>query len=361
MENPADIKFMQEALHLASLARLISPPNPWVGAVLVKDGIIIGRGYTQKPGGMHAEVQAISEAKDSAQNIQGSTLYVTLEPCSHFGRTPPCTEKILDLGIARVVIALLDPDEKVRGTGIQRLWEAGIEVCYGVCSKEAEALLEPYLFHRTFGRSFVVAKAAISIDGKIAAQDGTSQWISTKEARQDAHKLRALSQAILVGSQTVLEDTPQLTVRDVQLPASPPLRVVLDGRGRTDPIPGNAPTLLMTCQHNAKTLQWEKAGAEVVIAPLAKDQRGIDLPFVLTYLAKKGVLQVLVEGGGTLLESLLSEQLINQLVLYVGPCLLAGGRSLFPSLTIPTISQAKRLHLKNCQMLGQTVRLDYSM
>jgi diaminohydroxyphosphoribosylaminopyrimidine deaminase/5-amino-6-(5-phosphoribosylamino)uracil reductase len=250
-----DEQWMRRALDLAKQARLIAPPNPWVGCVIVKDGKILGEGFTQSPGNSHAEIQALKQAQEKSQ---GSTLYVTLEPYPHHGRTPPCTEAILKAGVTRVVIATMDPDDHVQGQGIKVLWQAGVQVSYGCLQEEASRLLEPYLFQRTFKRPFIIGKAAISVDGRIAALDGSSQWISTKEARIDAHRLRAESQAIIVGKQTALQDTPSLTVREVEPPPKPPLRVILTSDGKVPPLKSLSPTLIfstVSCSNQVKRVQ----------------------------------------------------------------------------------------------------------
>src|SRR3954451_16879951 len=255
-----DERLMRQAIAAAATVRTTTAPNPWVGAALVTDDGRIFTGATQPPGGAHAEIEALRAAGDSAR---GATLYVTLEPCSHHGRTGPCADAVIDAGVTRVVIAIEDPDEQVAGRGIARLREAGVDVSVGTCRDEVTKQLAPYLHHRRTGRPYVVLKLAATLDGRIAAPDGTSQWITGLEARRDVHRLRAESDAVLVGAGTVRADDPELTVRLVDGPD--PLRVVL----------GHAPP-------NAKIHPClELAGA---------------LPSVLDELGRRGARQLLVKG-----------------------------------------------------------------
>src|SRR6476646_8103627 len=212
-------RVMRRAIDLASTVRASTSPNPWVGCVIEPGPF---EGATAPPGGPHAEAAALQRAGDHAR---GSTLVVTLEPCAHHGRTPPCTDAIIDAGVARVVVGIEDPDPRVSGRGIARLREAGIDVEVGVCADEVRAQLAPYLKHRRTGRPWVVLKLAASIDGRTAAPDGSSKWITGEAARADAHRLRAESDAVIVGAGTVRADDPSLTVRDAE--GSDPLRVVL--------------------------------------------------------------------------------------------------------------------------------------
>jgi diaminohydroxyphosphoribosylaminopyrimidine deaminase/5-amino-6-(5-phosphoribosylamino)uracil reductase len=356
---------MARSLALARAVRRRTAPNPWVGCVVVRDGQIVGEGATRPPGGPHAEVEALRAAGERAR---GATAYVTLEPCGHEGRTPPCVDALIGAGIARVVVAIEDPDPQVSGRGIARLRAAGIAVDVGVQSSEAARLLAPYLVHRRLGRPFVVLKTAMSLDGRISASDGSSRWITGAAARADAHELRADSQAILVGAGTAIADTPSLTVRDVdQPPARPPLRVVLDGRGR-GPASGPlfdvdlAPTLIVTTAAAPDSAQqaWLAAGAKVVVVPESATGVGVDLPAALEILAGFGVLQVLVEGGGTLAGAFLAVGLVDQLVAYVAPIALGPeGTPAFGSDGPATLADAARWQLTDVRRLGDDVRLEY--
>lgn len=356
---------MQRAIALGSLGRLTAPPNPWVGCVLVRDGEVVGEGFHQAPGGAHAEVNALAQAGERAR---GATAYVPLEPCSHHGRTPPCTEALMAAGVTRVVAALIDPDERVGGTGVRVLREHGVEVAVGVGNEEARESLAPYLFHRMTGRAWCVLKSAISIDGRIAATDGTSRWITGEPARADSHRLRAESQAVLVGSGTALEDRPALTVRHLEPPAGrQPLRVLLDARGR---VPANgplfdtslAPTLVVTTGAADPKVRaaWSEVGAEVVEVSEGAEGRGIDLEATLEILGARDVLQVLVEGGAALNGALLRTGLANRLVVYVGSKILgAQGHPLVGGPGPATMEDAFPFQLLNATKLGDDVRLEY--
>ena len=370
MSTTADQKqdyFMSEALNEGLKGRYIAPPNPWVGCVIVKHGQVIARGHTQSFGKPHAEVMALKAAGEEAK---GATAYVTLEPCPNFGNTPPCTEALIDAGIEKVVIGILDPDPSVRGKGVAKLQQAGIEVEVGTRSEEVRASLLPYCHHRETGLPFCILKAAISMDGKIAARDGSSIWITGKKAREDVHLMRARSQAILVGTTTVLEDSPKLTVRDVDIEEfNPPLRIFLDARGRIRPKgvlfdTKIAPTMVVTSNQVSETRkqEWIDCGCEVVIMPMNENQSGLNLKKLLEFLGKRGILQLLVEGGSKIFTSLIEDKLVNRLTLYMGSCLLgAEGVSLFSKLRLENIDDAIRMHLKDFTRFGKDIRLDYTL
>ena len=279
---------MRLAITTANDARLRSRPNPWVGAVVVSGEGKVFVGATREPGNAHAEIVALQQAGDLAQ---GATLFSTLEPCSHTGRTGPCTAAIIQAGITRVVVGTQDPDVKVSGNGIQQLRNAGISVEVGVLEHEVRSQLAAYLHHRSTGRPYVVLKMASTIDGRIAAADGTSKWITGQTARKRVHELRAQSDAIVVGAGTVRTDNPSLTVRDVDGPS--PRRIVL---GRI-----SDQALVHPCT------QWTGT-----------------LPDLLDTLGKEGVVQLLVEGGARVAASFHRERLINQYIMHIAP-VIAGG------------------------------------
>jgi diaminohydroxyphosphoribosylaminopyrimidine deaminase/5-amino-6-(5-phosphoribosylamino)uracil reductase len=362
-----DDEAMDQALDAGAAARRRTAPNPWVGCVILRDGEIVGRGATEPPGLAHAEVVAL---RDAGERARGATAYVTLEPCSHHGRTPPCADALIEAGVARVVVALEDPDPRVAGRGLARLRDAGIDVTIGVGGERAARDLAPYLHHRRSGRPFVVAKVASSIDGRIAAADGSSRWLTSDAARADAHELRADSQAIVVGAGTALTDQPRLTVRAVQAPPDhPPLRVVLDAHGRvpaTGPLfeVDDAPTLVVTSNEApaAGVDAWRAAGAKVEIVGQAGDGRGVDLDETFTLLGREGVLQVLVEGGGTLLGRVLDEGHAQRLVVYVAPLTLGTrGTPAFARRGPDRMDDARRFDLTGVRQLGPDVRLDYDL
>ncbi|HEY7268941.1 MAG TPA: bifunctional diaminohydroxyphosphoribosylaminopyrimidine deaminase/5-amino-6-(5-phosphoribosylamino)uracil reductase RibD [Dehalococcoidia bacterium] len=314
--------FMARALELAREALGTTSPNPAVGCVIVKGGSVIAEGYTQPPGGPHAEVVALRSAGDRAR---GATLYCTLEPCSHYGRTPPCASAIIEAGIARVVYSLRDPDPRVDGKGAEMLRAAGIDVAEGDGAEESAKALEGFIKHRTTGRPFVVVKYAASLDGKIAASSGDSRWVSGPQTLAWAHQMRTKIDAIMVGVSTVLIDNPQLTARPGGAEAQPhPLRVVVDSRGHTPEsaavLRGPARTLVATTA--AATAPWRAAmrteGAEVFEGPTGEDGR-VSLPALLDELGRRGILALLVEGGGVLHGSFFDQHLVDKVHAVIAP------------------------------------------
>jgi diaminohydroxyphosphoribosylaminopyrimidine deaminase/5-amino-6-(5-phosphoribosylamino)uracil reductase len=316
---------MLAALDTAIPARRIASPNPWVGVVILSaDGEVVARGTTEAPGGRHAEVVALEAAGPAAA---GGTLVTTLEPCVHTGRTPPCTEAIVEAGVRRVVVGVPDPDDRVAGRGLAALRNAGLEVVVGVCEEQVRRQLAPYLHHRRTGRPFVVCKLAATLDGATAAPDGSSRWITGLEARRDAHRLRAESDAVLVGAGTVLADDPQLTVRHVAGPD--PRRVVL---GR---VPATAK--IRPC------LEWD--------GPITD---------LLDELGRQGVLQLLVEGGAAVAGALHALRLVDRYVLYFAPALLggSGGHPVLDGAPAPTIEAVWRGRLVGVTTLGEDLRVE---
>jgi diaminohydroxyphosphoribosylaminopyrimidine deaminase/5-amino-6-(5-phosphoribosylamino)uracil reductase len=361
-----DDQAMEQALAAGAAARRRTAPNPWVGCVIARDGEIVGRGASEPPGQAHAEIGALREAGERAR---GATAYVTLEPCSHHGRTPPCANALITAGVARVVVALEDPDARVAGRGIAQLRAAGIDVTVGVGAEHATRDLAPYLHHRRTGRAFVVAKVASSFDGRVAAADGSSQWLTSVDARADAHELRADSQAIVVGSGTALADQPQLTVRDAEpAPRHAPTRDLLDARGRvpaTGPLfdADLAPTLVVTtaAAPTHAVDAWRAVGAKVeTVGPAPYG--GVDLAEVFALLGQEGMLQVLVEGGGQLLGAVTGAGLAQRVVVYVAPLALGTrGTPAFAFPGPPSLADAARYELTAVRQLGPDARLDYRM
>jgi diaminohydroxyphosphoribosylaminopyrimidine deaminase/5-amino-6-(5-phosphoribosylamino)uracil reductase len=334
MSPEQQLFFMQRAIELGEKGRITAPPNPWVGCVLVKNGKIIGEGYHERPGTLHAETSALNNVTESPK---GATAYVTLEPCAHQGREPPCFEALVGAGISRVVIPFEDPDPQVSGKGIAGLKAAGIEVEMGLGKELCEESLAPYLHHRRTGRPLVHLKIACSLDGKYAAKDGTSQWITNEEARLDAHLLRAQSQAILVGRKTAEQDCPSLTVRHPAVKASP-LRVIIANSPLREEGPLFDPSL----------------GETVVFS-------GNSLSQVLDDLGQRGVLQLLVEGGGEVWTSFLKERLVQRLTLYQGNLILGEGRPIFGDLGIETLKAGIRLSLIQSSSLNENVKSSFSV
>lgn len=312
-----DRRFMTVALGLAARGLGLVAPNPAVGCVLVRDGVIVGRGWTQPGGRPHAETEALRRAGARAA---GSTAYVTLEPCSHHGKTPPCADALIAVGVARVVAALGDPDHRVSGRGFERLKAAGIAVTLGVCEDEAASLNRGFLLRIKEGRPLVTLKLATSLDGRLATHSGESQWITGPRARAFGHLLRRRHDAVLVGSGTVLADDPLLTVRLPGLEAPAPLRVIVDGRLRTPLtaklVAGAAtiPTCLITLNNADPVRRKVYEGAGVDVISVEPDSDGtLDLRAGLQALGKKGVTRVLVEGGATLGAGLLRAGLVDRL------------------------------------------------
>jgi diaminohydroxyphosphoribosylaminopyrimidine deaminase / 5-amino-6-(5-phosphoribosylamino)uracil reductase len=313
-------EFMRIALEEAAQAVGTTSPNPPVGAVLVRDGRVVGRGHTQPPGGAHAEVMALGSAGEAAR---GATLYVTLEPCSHFGRTPPCADALVEAGVAAVHYAVGDPDPLVDGDGDDRLRLAGVVVEAGDGEIEATRLMEAYLHHRRTGRAFVIAKYAASLDGRIAAASGDARWVSGPEAREWVHELRAHVDAIAVGIGTVLADDPELTARPGGSAEAvhQPLRVIVDSQARTPPgaraLAGGVLVATTEAAPAERRRTLERGGAEVLALP--SEGGRVSLTALLEALGQRGVLSVLVEGGGTLLGALFDERQVGRLYAVIAP------------------------------------------
>jgi len=322
-----DSFFMEQALSLAEKAKGRTTPNPLVGAVVVKDGQVVGQGYHQKAGGPHAEVFALDEAGEKAQ---GATIYVTLEPCSHYGRTPPCTKKIIAAGIKKVVVAMIDPNPKVAGRGIEQLKHAGIEVVVGVEEEKARALNEVFLKYITTGQPFVILKTGMSLDGKIATKTGESRWITGPEARAYVHQIRDEVDAIMVGIGTVMHDNPQLTTRLPDCKAKDPIRVIVDSKGQ---IPLDAQVLNLQSQTRtivAATSQippkkielLQEKGAQVLII---EEQDGqVNMHKLLEQLGKLEITSILLEGGSTLNGTMVREKLIDKIFFFIAPKIISG-------------------------------------
>lgn len=360
-----DHHFMARALQLAEQGVYTTHPNPRVGCVLVKNGVIIGEGFTQPAGQAHAEVQALQNASESVEN---ATAYVTLEPCSHTGKTPPCADALIAAGIKRAVIATLDPNPKVAGRGVKKLVEANIEVKLGVQEVQARALNAGFMKRMEHGRPFVRVKLAMSLDGKTALQSGESQWITGPKARQDVQYLRAQADAILTGSGTVLADNPSLNVRlsaaelGIETPVRQPLRVVLDTKLKT-PIDAKllklvGDTLIYTCADAAdKISNLQKAGA--IIHPFSAPR--IELSAVLDDLANREINEVHVEAGATLCGALIAEQLVDELIIYMAPTLLGGdARSLLALPQLQSMQDKINLNIQDIRAIGADWRITAS-
>lgn len=349
------IYFMKYALSLAELALGYTSPNPAVGAVVVKDGVVVGLGHTQPPGSAHAEVVALHQAGERAR---GATMYVTLEPCCHHGRTPPCTRAIIDAGVSKVHCALVDPNPLVSGKGIQELRDAGIEIVTGEYEAEARELNEGYIKYITTNLPFVIAKFAMSLDGKIATKAGDSRWISSSDARDYVHRIRHVVDAIMVGANTVINDDPRLSARwcgssgvtkggttKIQ-----PLRVIVDGKGR---IPATAQIFSepgKTLIAVAKPLAQNKrnkllhVGAEIV--EFESDSGIINLADIFKFLGERQVVSVMVEGGNKLFGYLFDGGLADKVLAFISPIIIGGqkAKSVVGGIGVEHIDQANVLH-----------------
>jgi diaminohydroxyphosphoribosylaminopyrimidine deaminase/5-amino-6-(5-phosphoribosylamino)uracil reductase len=352
-----DAFWMRRALELASRALGRTSPNPAVGAVVVREGAEVGWGYHRAAGEPHAEVEALARAGPRAA---GATLYVNLEPCDHHGRTPPCTDAILAAGVRRVVVAVEDPDPRVRGRGIRRLRQAGVRVEVGVLEGEARRLNAAYVKHRTVGLPWVTAKWAMTLDGRIATRTGASRWITGTQAREYAHRLRDQHDAVMVGVGTALKDDPALTCR---VPGGrDPLRVVVDSRLRLPPHArmlreGGSPVVVAATPgaDPARADQLRGAGAEVWVCE--PEGGRVSLRDLLRRLADRGVLSVLVEGGAALHASLLEAGLVDRVVALLAPVLVGGEAALPPvgGTGVAELSRALRLENVVVRRFGQDV------
>lgn len=325
-------EYMECALSLARLAMGYTSPNPAVGAVIVKEGLVVGMGYTQPAGSDHAEVMALRQADDKAR---GATMYVTLEPCCHYARTPPCTQAIINAGISEVYIALLDPNPLVSGRGVKELNEAGVKTHVGAYQKEAYEINEAYIKFITTHLPFVIAKFAMSLDGKIATKTGQSKWISNKEARDYVHALRHTVDAIMVGVNTIIIDNPQLTARSCcgkgGRTKRQPLRLVVDSNGRTpldaDIFKQPGKTLLAAVEPFDEAKKKRLAQIEVEVLELPGVEGLVDLEELLKTLGELSIVTVLVEGGGKLLGSLFDYRLVDKVLAFISPIIIGGSEA----------------------------------
>ncbi len=317
-------KWIDLALAISQEQRGLTNPNPWVGCVIVGNEDRVYSGTTQPPGGKHAEIVALEKAGSKAKD---SVMYVTLEPCSHYGRTPPCTKEIIKAGVKEIFISILDPDPKVSGKGIKELESAGIKCHLGIASKKVAEELLPYLKHRVLRKPFVILKLAATTDGYIAAGDYSSKWITGDEARYDTHKLRSESDAILVGANTIRLDDPELNVRLAT--GKDPLRIVL-GQAAND-------------RKAQPILQWEKSVEEL-----------------LSYLGENSILQLLIEGGSKVAGLFHKKQLVDKYVIYLSPSFLGDntGISMMTGSNIKNISDIWRGKFHNIQKIGDDLRID---
>lgn len=349
-----DHQHMAHALRLAERAAYTARPNPMVGCVIARDEVVVGEGWHQRTGGAHAEVFALRQAGEQAR---GATAYVTLEPCAHHGRTPPCALALIDADVSRVVAAMRDPFPKVDGGGFVLLRDAGIEVAEGLMAAQARELNHGFLSRIERGRPWLRVKLAASLDGRTAMADGSSKWITGAAAREDVQHWRARAGAILTGAATVLADDPMLTVRLGETDVLPPLRVVLDARLRSLECArvreGGAPTLYV---HDAAVSPPDAADAEFASVP-SHDGR-LDLGAVLALLAERGINEVHTEAGATLAGALLAGGWVDELLLYQAPTLLGEhGLPLLSGLGIHAMDQQRRMRVVDRRQVGEDLRL----
>jgi diaminohydroxyphosphoribosylaminopyrimidine deaminase/5-amino-6-(5-phosphoribosylamino)uracil reductase len=351
-----DERFMALAIGLARRPPFTSP-NPRVGAVLVRNGDVIGEGWYAGIGTPHAEAAALAGV-----DARGATMYVTLEPCCFQGRNPACTEALISSGVERVVAALEDPDARVRGKGFNALRDAGIDVTVGPFADEAADINASFIHHRLTGRPFVTLKLALSADGRLGAADGTSRWITGEAARERVHQRRLEADAVLVGSRTALLDDPALLVTNVAA-GRQPLRVVVDASGKLSAegrlFDGSAPLIIATTDRSPHDVQtaWKEAGAEVMV--LSSTPEGVDLGELLKLLGDRDVVEVYCEGGATLATTLLRDDLIHRLELYHAPLLLGSGGPMLGDLGVRTMSDSVRWRVRSVERLDDDVLTVY--
>lgn len=355
-----DEQYMKRVLHLAEKGIGKTSPNPMVGAVIVKNGEMIGEGFHEKYGQAHAEVNAIRNAVES---VEGSTIYVNLEPCSHYGKTPPCVDLIIEKRLERVVIGSLDPNPRVAGRGIKKLENAGIEVTLGLLEEECKKLNEVFMHYITTKHPFVVLKTAMSLDGKIATVLGESKWITGEEARLDVQGLRNRLTAIMVGVNTVITDNPQLTCRLKD--GRNPIRIIVDSRLR---IPHDSwvlknqvenQTIIATTELAPKVAlnQLEGMGAKIMICNKKNDQ--VDLHDLMSRLGALNIDSILLEGGSTLNDSALANGIVHKMITYVAPMIIGGATSKTPvgGMGIATLDQAYPLNIDSMERVGYDMKI----
>lgn len=358
-QDPTDIALMREALALARRAVGLSDPNPRVGCVITRGGQVLVSGHTQEAGGPHAEAAALQQARERGLDLRGATVHVSLEPCSHHGRTPPCADALVSAGVARVVVPCRDPNPLVAGRGLARLRAAGIEVVEGVLAEEARELNLGFFSRMLRGRPWVRLKVAASLDGRTALPDGRSQWITAPPARADGHAWRARAGAILTGIGTVLEDDPRLDARLAPTPRHPP-RVIVDSRLQTPPgariLAPPGPVWIYAAQDDPAARQaLEQAGAQVRLLPAMHGK--VDLPALMRDLAQHETNDLHVEAGHKLNGSLWREDLVDELIVYLAPRLLGAGREMAHFGPLHDLAQARPLRFLECTPIGDDLRI----
>ena len=362
MFSQTDFVHMERALALAKRGMYTTDPNPRVGCVLVKNGEVIGEGYTQPAGQDHAEIRALKDARSRGHDLRGATAYVTLEPCSHFGRTPPCANALIEAQVERVIAAMEDPNPQVSGRGLSMLRDAGIEVRCGLLEHEARELNIGFVSRMTRGRPWVRMKVAASLDGRTGLPSGESQWITGEAARADGHAWRARASAILTGIGTVKEDNPRMTVRAVDTPRQP-RRVLIDSQLDVPPearILVGAPTLIfcgnLDERHTERAEALRARGAEIV--QMANANGKVDLPAMLKALGERGVNELHVEAGYKLNGSLVREGCVDELLIYLAPSLLGmDSMSMFNLVAPSSLAGRTQLRFHGIDRVGDDLRI----
>jgi diaminohydroxyphosphoribosylaminopyrimidine deaminase/5-amino-6-(5-phosphoribosylamino)uracil reductase len=357
--SAADHGFMARALQLAALGLNTTTPNPRVGCVLVKDGHVLAEGWHVVAGGPHAEAAALAVLAQAGREARGATAYVTLEPCSHFGRTPPCADALVAAGVTRVVAAMKDPNPLVAGAGLAKLAATGTVVECGLLEAEARELNLGFVSRMTRGRPWLRLKVAASLDGKTALNNGLSQWITGPDARRDAHAWRARSCAVLTGIGTVRDDNPRLTVRDVPTTRQP-LRVVIDSRLETPPdaaiLDGGRVLIASAVDHPERASALRARGAEIVVMPNSSGK--VELAELLAELGRRGINEVLAEAGTRLNGSLLREGCVDELLIYQAPLLIGdAARGMFGLAELSDLAAARRLNIIERRAVGADFRI----
>ena len=349
---------MAQALQWAERGLFITSPNPRVGCVIVRHGQVIGAGHTQPAGQPHAEIQALNDAAQRGHDVRGATVYVTLEPCSHHGRTPPCADALIRAGVARVVSAITDPNPLVAGQGLAKLQDAGIEVSSGVLENEAREMNIGFFSRMQRGRPWVRVKAAASLDGRTALHNGVSQWITSQAARDDGHWWRARSCAILTGIGTVEKDDARLTVRAVATPRQPQ-RIVVDSRLRISPdariLEGDKTWIVTARSDPQKESALRDRGADIIMLPNAVGK--VDLPALMRELGKRQINELHVEAGAKLNGALIRERCTDELLLYLAPSLLGDAQGLFDLPPLDSMEHKRELAFHEITQIGPDLRI----
>jgi diaminohydroxyphosphoribosylaminopyrimidine deaminase/5-amino-6-(5-phosphoribosylamino)uracil reductase len=349
---------MELALEWAARGMNITAPNPRIGCVIVRQGVLIGAGHTQAAGQAHAEIAALRDAQARGNDVRGATAYVTLEPCSHHGRTPPCSDALVRAGLGRVVAAMVDPNPLVAGRGLAQLEAAGIAVSSGLLADQAHELNIGFFSRMRRGRPWVRLKTAASLDGMTALDSGESQWITGAEARADGHAWRARACAILTGIGTVKADDPQLTVRGIDTPRQP-RRVIVDSKLEIAPqarvLQGAPCWIVAAAPHPAREAALRAAGHEVILLPNAAGK--VDLPALMQELGRREINELHVEAGAKLNASLVREGCVDELLVYLAPCLIGAGQGMFALPPLARLDDRRQLRFHQFKQVGADVRI----